>query len=311
MRLRRPKDLGDIHERYKKQRLTASDQKQEWKISRQQQHAQASVADDVAPAAPADREPRLICYCREPENDSDLVQCSNEFCLIGWFHADCCAQSPFLLSDRRFYCDFCTDRTHESDSDTSSDIEVVYTSQVAPRTPSPARAGQDDTSEVSDGFAEQYSQALPTIGGFTPINPERQYSHASPSSINLDGSINPRMRPVINYRPARRFNANLATFADLAPFISYKIFPASPTGLTEHDILNFEAWRYSMPISTLATDLSPQSGMAAKDLPKGPREDLRKLAKRWVDRLVYQDKETLETSLIGWFEHKFSDRVRA
>lgn len=303
MRIHRPKDLEDITGRYKKQRLTRADQDQERKISRQEQQSQPDpdTSKDPAPAAPWDREARLICYCREPENDSDLVQCSNELCLIGWFHVECCGQSPSLLSDRRFYCDFCTDTTHESDSDASSDmIKPDSSAREILRTPSPPRDRADDGSEISDGFEEQVPHVSPELGGFTPINRKRRYSHESPSHINLDGSINARARPVINYHPTKHLNAAFVNFADLAPFISYKIFPASSTGLTESDGVNFEAWRYSQPVSNLVTFLSPRSVVTLQDLSKGPREDLRILAKQWVDHMVYHGNEKSETTLTGW-----------
>lgn len=305
MRIHRPKDLEDITERYKKQRLTRADQDQERKISRQEQLSQpdTETSKDPAPVAPWDREARRICYCREPENGSDLVQCSNEFCPIGWFHVECCGQSPSLLSDRRFYCEFCADPTHESDSDASSGIlESHYSAREVPRTPSPTKDRVDDGNEIADGFEEPVPHVSPELGGFTPINRKRRRSLDSPSSINLDGSINARSRPVINYRPIKRLNATFIDFADLAPFISYKIFPASPTGLTESDAVNFEAWRYSRPVSNLVTFLSPHSAVTLRDLPKGPREDLRMLAKQWVDHMVYYGNEKSETTLTGWLE---------
>lgn len=306
MRIHRPKNLEDITERYKKQRLTRADQEQERKISRQEQQSltDTDTSKDPAPlVAPWDREARLICYCREPENDSDLVQCSNDFCLIGWFHVECCGQSPSLLSDRRFYCDFCADPAHESDSDASGTIESDCSAREAPRTPSPPKDRADDGSEISDGFEEQVPHVLPELGGFTPINRKRRYTHDSPSAINLDGSINARSRPVINYpRPTNRLNPSFVSFADLAPFISYEIFPASPTGLTESDAVNFEAWRYSRPVSNLVTALSPRSPVTLQDLPKGSREDLRILAKQWVDHMVCHGNDLAETTLSGWLE---------
>jgi hypothetical protein len=365
MRIRRPRSLESSTQRYKKQRLTTYDRKQERLATSPANDQELSSVDDQH-QEPADagndqpdtglewdyrlakweKEPRLICYCREPEEDEDLVQCRNELCLIGWYHARC-VENDSLLSEGNFICDFCSHRATSSDSELSvaSDFSPLVDTNYRAETPETEKlfsnhgsfvneredqrqvAGHHSDTHSPDGSQDVnkchdqpvtpepigppstpnapnlYTTIASSPGGFTPIN--RRLLDVSTTALpyNLDGIIDSKPQPIVDYR-AKAHNADLASFADFAPFISYDVFPSSPSGIREQDVVNFEAWRLSMPRSKLLACLKPGGIVALKDLPKGQRQDLRRRAKDWVDRVLRREKKSLVNDLSEWIEGK-------
>jgi hypothetical protein len=267
-----------------------------------------------------------------------LVQCSNEFCLIGWFHAQCCIDDLQLLGNHKFLCDFCTHRATSSDSDVSADSSqgtFPAETSIPPTLPDPiSNSASDDGSDDipttpvrGDDYGEEayYEpsdadedgrlagpstsplQALPVTpspGSFTPINQRYHNIDTSPFRLNLDGATDAKIRPVATYRQTPPLLADFASLADFAPFMSYQLFPDSMTGLQEQDILNFEAWRHALPPSRLVSNLIPGGAVALQDLPKGSRVDLRKRAGEWIDRLMPHQRKNMEDRLFAWVERE-------
>lgn len=336
LRIERPDDLEEADQRYKKQRRTQYDQRKDRIASKQdeqqQQQDQEQRPSETQAAAPGPiwkEEPRLICYCREPEGVSQLVRCHNEYCLIGLFHVKCCTNDPRLLMNRKFFCDFCVDRATTSESvspvDTFLDVQPnglpSTTTPIIARTPS---YGSDDDQQkmddeegmfpmddidgdARDGDADFSSPtralpAPPSAGGFTPINQRFRSVDDSPRPMYLDGTTDGKLRPVATYRLPPPLVADFASLADFAPFMSYEVFPHSPTGLQEGSIVRFEAWRYSMPGSRLFANLKLGGVVKLQDLPRGPRQDLRKQARKWIDRLVHEEHKKLDGRLCAWME---------
>ena len=258
---------------------------------------------------PADDGLDLICYCREPEGALKLIQCSNPYCLIGWFHLECAEYEEDTAA--RFYCEFCADLPHYSseeerlgsEDEAEQDHDDVEDSRddmgdyvenededermdttpedETPRTPSPK-------SKFFQYLSSPYTGS-PT--GFITINPRPDMQSSSTTGFGLDGVFEkPRStsKSTFSSSATKSWTSIPVTFEDLAPFISYKEAPPSPSGLTYDEILKLEGWRYCLPESRLFAVFRREGTAKIAGIPYGPRRDLRTLAQQGVDRTLSQ-----------------------
>lgn len=111
LKLLRPIDISRQEERYKKQGLTRQDLRL-WQCSLSATSSQRDAVSTTVnmneagahlPVAPIER----FCYCQEPDDSEEMIQCSAEFCLIGWFHARCSGLPRMPIKDESWFCNEC------------------------------------------------------------------------------------------------------------------------------------------------------------------------------------------------------------
>lgn len=241
----------------------------------------------------------LICYCREHEVDSTLIQCANNDCLIQWFHLDCCAEAQ-LTPYSPFTCIFCVGTLQQQVVAHHLPLLHAETTQSSLR---PCQAKMQSVQNIQDWATADNGQATPNQHNLslTTTYPTTEKDHAAteasfPSAVNLDGVA----EPVHNFTGRRCLSSILSrrnTFADLAPFMSYKQSPPSISGLSDEEALKFEAWRLVVGPSRL---LAKVDVIMRDKLPYCPRGDLRRTAGDWKTSIMQPGRTAEAGDLSDW-----------
>jgi hypothetical protein len=236
LRISRLPNADSIAKRYKKQGLTAYDQRKQLKRRREEEEEEERALAEKQAKCPryqwysvsSHEEPMCICYCREPEDDADLVQCSNEFCLIGWFHFDCCEDQ---LNEAKFYCEFCKDgarpETQSDDGGTSVEDQSLSETESYDATvlvdPSSSRSFSAETAVERTVTDEDHFLTTMTVAVNNndknndendyglPVTPERRTSQIAHSTGSGFTPIN--VRPM----STRQCFENLESDAPVTP----------------------------------------------------------------------------------------------
>jgi len=103
-----PPDMLPRSEQYKKQGLTGRDD-QKWGKSRARPETDEDLHDIVPDGQNGDKEVTLHCYCREPDDGSEMIRCRAPSCLLGWIHVRCSGLQRRPAIHEPFYCEYCVE----------------------------------------------------------------------------------------------------------------------------------------------------------------------------------------------------------
>ena len=53
----------------------------------------------------------LTCYCREPDDGSEMVRCTASSCMFGWIHIRCSSLDSMPMATEKFLCEYCKETT--------------------------------------------------------------------------------------------------------------------------------------------------------------------------------------------------------
>ena len=110
LKISRPTDLPRRRERYKKQGLTEYN----WRVWRNLlpathfQDASATVGMKGESAEQLVPQVERFCHCYEPDDFKGMVQCSAEFCLVGWVHLRCSGLPRLPVKSETWFCSQCS-----------------------------------------------------------------------------------------------------------------------------------------------------------------------------------------------------------
>jgi hypothetical protein len=113
LKISRPTDLPRRQERYKKQGLTAYS----WRVWRNllpathfQDVSAASTIVGMEDEGAEQLVPQVqrFCHCYEPDDFKGMVQCSAEFCLVGWVHLRCSGLPRLPVKNETWFCSQCS-----------------------------------------------------------------------------------------------------------------------------------------------------------------------------------------------------------
>lgn len=146
----RPYYIEPKGQRYRKQGLTENDYKKDLKlrkelIDRRVGLESSITAPPLSPLKTIFKEDR-ICSCREPDDGTEILRCSAEFCPIGWFHLHCTNLERMPTIREAYYCEYCR---HSSDESGIEPLDVTNSrhSSIDPDTYSPIRSAFLRTSQ--------------------------------------------------------------------------------------------------------------------------------------------------------------------
>jgi hypothetical protein len=113
LKISRPTDLPRRRERYKKQGLTEYDRRV-WRNLPSATHLQDGGAASVTIGMNDESAEQHVlqverfCHCYEPDDFKGMVQCSAEFCLVGWVHLRCSGLPRLPVQNETWFCSQCS-----------------------------------------------------------------------------------------------------------------------------------------------------------------------------------------------------------
>ena len=113
LKISRPTDLPRRQERYKKQGLTEYDGRV-WRSLLPATHFQDASAASATVGMKDESAEQLVpqverfCHCYEPDDFKGMVQCSAEFCLVGWVHLRCSGLPRLPVKNETWFCSQCS-----------------------------------------------------------------------------------------------------------------------------------------------------------------------------------------------------------
>ncbi len=274
LKLSRPSDVSPYDRRYKKQGLTYENRRKS-RISEQ-----LDIKPFPLTSQPAQED--RICYCREPADGSELVQCCSPNCMIGTFHLRCLNLEEPLEEGEEVYCSYCAeslgaddDRENESDAlPVTGEVHAEHRCQSVPTSPLPklledsdvhgeqvegAPSSDTNTSSNTDRPSPSAFVAIncpltnlsvfhctQTDGARSPL-PATPYLKPTSATSSQTRSDREKKQVPVSLQP----DSSQISFADLAPFIGVSHLSYSPLGLTNEEAEAFLNWKQSCPKSRL------------------------------------------------------------
>jgi hypothetical protein len=281
LKISRPNDVSPYGRRYKKQGLTYHDKYRK------------SGGSDKAECEQSQRlngspEELLICFCREPAGDSELITCSSETCMIGTFHLQCLDLDEPLEQGDRVYCMYCAENLSLEDNESSAIKDDILStekvSELMNQDPTPPSALLEtisdaetvvdpddiDTMTATDSEANEDTSfqdhhrfiainsptASPGVTQHTQLDGPRSPNQASTDfNAELPSSSALRWRTKTRTATPLPLGSNETRFEHLAPFICCVDQSQSSYGLTKPEAEALRTWKSFCPISRLLLSL--------------------------------------------------------
>jgi hypothetical protein len=271
LKISRPTGLPRRQERYKKQGLTEYNRRV-WRNLLPASHFQDASAASVTVGMDSERAEQLVpqverfCHCYEPGDSKGMVQCSAEFCLVGWVHLRCSGLPRLPVKNETWFCSQCSplfgagtfnpalsltpERVLESDRVLRSSIRV--TSEFVEEKESGSVASDElSTDETSLPLSDDES----TDPTYTmPVTPRRQSKTTVGMTFTpyefLDGAGEGQSDTLTPHNIQQTTSASISvpdtplqtTFGHLAPFI-YPETRTSAAALSNPQIVALEKWK--------------------------------------------------------------------
>jgi hypothetical protein len=273
LKLHRASNISPFVSRYRKQGLRWGEQKRRSKELENPFTAASELQKTRS------HQGHLICLCREPAGESDLVICSSSGCMIGTFHLQCLGLDEPLEEGDEVYCMYCAEnlvlnegcKSEDGGSDGSTFVEGHQQLEPESELPNTRKGFEDNTnrSDLTTATAESDEEE-----NFQPSEKHRFQAINSLESgtgifhtVQTDGTrslppLTPYLKPMKPRRgktPAQiplQPGSSQMGFTDLAPFISLAYEDYSPTGLNKKEVKVFHDWVYSCPNSRLLQVIS-------------------------------------------------------
>ena len=278
--LSRPRDVLPYPARYKKQGRTTSD------YGKRKSSDTANTSSLPLSKRRRLHEARgtpykaLICFCREPAGESDLITCASGACMIGTFHLQCLNLKEKIEDGDEVYCMYCAESFREVEAGPMKVVGVDPTESETPSdteddVPSTPRSDLDqDGVYIPDpaacGIVEDDALTLPSSPSFHTVNGPGHTATSKTHHTQIDGlmspvPVTPCLRPISTAslsgnisKAAKPSSAvplppgsNRTTFADLAPFIICELSSHSPFGLSSNEAKAVRDWQRFCPRSKL------------------------------------------------------------
>ncbi|KAK5074087.1 hypothetical protein LTR64_006770 [Lithohypha guttulata] len=128
----RPVYMETMTDRYKKQGLREYDRKKYLRTQRQEEEADKAKSSPVNARTQEISGLERFCYCRDFDDETEVLRCSAAQCTIGWFHFRCTGPDRLPTIGERFLCYYCSNNVQGFVTKASSDEDDLETPLQSP-----------------------------------------------------------------------------------------------------------------------------------------------------------------------------------